>query len=326
MNNPLVSIVIITRRLNDYLKQAVSKCLELDYENFEILVLTEEPFAEAFGKTKVLQSRLAPAARRDLGARQAGGEILAFLDDDAYPSKDWLKNAVPYFENQQTAAVCGPGVTPGEDSIRQKASGWISASWLGSGVLGYRFLPKKKRGVKDFPSMNFLVRKSDFEKAGGFDSGFWPGEDTKLCLDLTKKLGKKIIYDPKILVYHHRRPVLREHLSQNCGYGLHRGYFVKILPQTSRKLFYFLPLVFTLFVLALPIFGLFAANLRQPVFKVYFQVLNLYFWAVILTGAWASIKEKNLIIGFWVAIGIFLTHVAYGLCFLRGLLMPKLKS
>ncbi len=322
---PLVSIIILTRNFNDYLKQAILKSLEQNYQNFEILVFSEEPFAEVFKNTVVVQNRARPALRRDLAAKQAKGEILAFLDDDAYPAKDWLKNAVPYFKNTRIAAVCGPGVTPDKDSIRQKASGWISASLLGGGPLGYRFLPKKKREVKDFPSMNFLVRKSSFEKVGGFNSDFWPGEDTKLCLDLTKKLGKKIIYDPKILVYHHRRPVFKAHLEQNCGYGLYRGYFVKILPETSKKPLYFMPLAFTFFVLSLPIFGLFAVNLRQLIFSIYFWVLGPYFLAGAITGAWVFLKEKNLKIGFWTMPGIFLTHICYGLCFLRGLLAPKLK-
>jgi cellulose synthase/poly-beta-1,6-N-acetylglucosamine synthase-like glycosyltransferase len=322
---PLISIIILARNFNDYLKQAVSKCLGLDYGDFEILISTEEPFSQVFEKTMVIQSQEGPALRRDLAAKQAKGEILAFLDDDAYPQKDWLKNAVPYFKNPRIAAVCGPGITPKEDSSQQKASGWIFASLLGGGTLGYRFLPKKKREVRDFPSMNFLVRKSDFEKVGGFNSAFWPGEDTKLCLDLTKKLGKKIIYDPKILVFHHRRPVFGPHLEQVCGYGLHRGYFAKILPQTSKKPLYFMPLAFTFFVLSLPIFGLFAVNLRQPIFNIYFQVLGFYFSALALTGVWVFLKEKNLKIGFWTMIGIFLTHICYGLCFLRGLLAPKVK-
>ncbi|MDP2930504.1 MAG: glycosyltransferase [bacterium] len=321
-----VSVIIPARGLSDYLRQAVLKTLEISPAVLEIIVLPDASFAEEFAKTRVIATGpLGPAEKRDLAVEQAKGEILAFLDDDAYPSEDWLKNALPYFKDPQIAAVCGPGVTPAEDNIFQKASGWVSASLLGGGGLGFRFLPGKKKEVKDFPSMNFLVRKSDFEAAGGFDSGFWPGEDTKLCLDLTKKLGKKIIYDPKVFVYHHRRPLFKEHLEQNCAYGLHRGYFSKILPETSRKAVYFVPMVFAIFILAIPVLAIFAATMRGFLFSLYFKVIGVYAFLLFLTGARILFKEKNLKIAILTMAGIFLTHIFYGLCFFRGLLVKDLK-
>ncbi len=326
IKEPLVSIVIPARNINNYLRQAILKILELDYKNFEILVLPDEETIVFFEKTKIIPAgKISPAEKRDLALKFIHGEIIAFLDDDAYPAKDWLKNAVSYFKDSQIAAVCGPGITPPEDSLEQKASGWVSASLLGGGGLGFRFLPKRKREVKDFPSMNFLVRKTDFEKVGGFDSSFWPGEDTKLCLDLTKKHGKKIIYDPKILVFHHRRPVFGPHLEQICRYGLHRGYFAKIFPETSRKPLYFAPMVFTIFLIALPIFGVFVTPWRHFLAAVYFWVLSLYALLLAMTGFWVLFKARNLKIATLTMAGIFLTHICYGLCFFRGLLLKNLK-
>ena len=110
----------------------------------------------------------------------AKGEILAFLDDDAYPVKDWLKNAVKNFSDPQVAAVGGPAVTPEEDSDLQKTSGLIYSSVLVSGNFTYRYIPGKRQEVEDYPSCNFLVRKSVMQELGGFNTNFWPGEDTKL--------------------------------------------------------------------------------------------------------------------------------------------------
>jgi hypothetical protein len=42
----------------------------------------------------------------------ARGEILAFLDDDAYPADGWLEAAMARFEDPTVCAVGGPGVTP----------------------------------------------------------------------------------------------------------------------------------------------------------------------------------------------------------------------
>jgi len=155
-------------------------------------------------------------------------------------------------------------VTPHGVSWQEEASGWASASPIGAGPYTYRFLPGKKQSVDDYPSMNLAVRKTDFKRVGGYDSNFWPGEDTKLCLDLTHKLNKKIIYEPKSLVYHHRRPILLPHLKQNGNYGLHRGFFARILPKTSLRPIYFLPSAILIGFIYLILSTIFLFMARDP--------------------------------------------------------------
>ncbi len=317
----LISIVIPVRKINDYIRESIPKILEQSYINFEIIILPDQETTEKFPKTRIISSwpQNGPADKRDKGASLAKGEILSFLDDDAYPDKNWLENAVDYFSDNDIVAVCGPGVTPPSVSLLEKASGWISASTLGGGPYTYRFLPQAKRKVDDYPSMNLFVRKEDFEKIGGFDSNFWPGEDTKLCLDLVN-LGKKIIYDPKILVYHHRRPLFKPHLKQNGGYGLHRGHFARILPQTSLRLAYLIPVIFTLGLLVGPFL-----ILMNPFFAyLYLGAISVYILLLIKEGIWVYGFEKNLKLSSLVMLGIFLTHAWYGLRFIQGFFTPKL--
>lgn len=318
---PLVSVVIPARDINGYLRESISWVLEQDYKNLEILVLPDSETYEVFPKTKIIPVKTGPAEKRDLVLKYGQGEIFAFLDDDAFPRPDWLKNALPYFDNPVIAAVCGPGLTPEEDSVLQKASGWVSSSLLGGGpVAPFRFLPQGEREVDDFPSMNLIVRRIDFEAVGGFDSSFWPGEDSKLCLDLTKKLGKKILYSPRVVVFHHRRPLFRQHLQQNGQFGLHRGYFARVSPGNSRKLSYFVPSVFVLFLLGFPL-TLFSLVLRSA----YRSILSLYFLLLFSTALWVYSKEKNLKISLLVIPGIFLTHFWYGLRFIQGFFSRELK-
>jgi cellulose synthase/poly-beta-1,6-N-acetylglucosamine synthase-like glycosyltransferase len=49
--------------------------------------------------------------------KYAKGEICAFIDSDARPEKNWLKNALPYLSDPEVVAVGGPGLTPPEDSL-----------------------------------------------------------------------------------------------------------------------------------------------------------------------------------------------------------------
>jgi len=247
----------------------------------------------------------------------AKGEILAFIDDDAYPEKDWLRNALKNFRDPDVAAVGGPAVTPDEDSLKQKASGLVYASVLVSGKYAYRYLPKDRLEVDDYPSCNFLVRKSVMQQLGGFKTDFWPGEDTKLCLKITKELGKKIIYDPEVLVYHHRRPVFLAHLRQIANYALHRGYFVKKYPQTSLKIAYFLPSLLLIGIFSGGVLALSLVSLRA----MYFLGLSLYLFLVLTFSFSGKLRLIPLVFS-----GIILTHLTYGFYFIKGLLSMRLRE
>ena len=247
----------------------------------------------------------------------AQGDILAFIDDDAYPEEDWLKNAAKNFEDFQVGAVGGPAVTPPNDSLRQKASGKIYESLIVGGPYRYRYIKGKKRKVIDYPSCNLLVRKDVFVKLKGFDTSFWPGEDTKLCLEIVDKLKKEIIYDPNVLVYHHRRPVFLPHLRQVANYALHRGYFAKKYPKSSLKVSYFLPSLLFLAVLS----GL-ALSLFIPYFRrMYSASLFVYLGAVLFFSLNKEVKTIPLVF-----LGTIFSHLTYGLFFLKGILTKKLKE
>lgn len=314
-----VSIIIAVKDDNENLRQCIERCLELDYPDFEILVLPDKRIRLDYPKlTAIPTGELSAPRKRDMAIDKARGEILAFLDDDAYPIKDWLSYAIENFSDSNVAAVGGPAVTPREDSLRQKASGLVYSSYLVSGPFVYRYLPKDKIFVDDFPSCNFLVRRAIMKEAEGFNVNFWPGEDTFLCLKITKDLKKKIVYDPKVLVYHHRRRLFKGHLKQIANYALHRGYFVKKFPENSLKVSYFLP---SLFVLAIG-FGLVFIFFHPILKTTYLWGLSLYLIIVFIS----SINKRGFSLTCLVFLGIILTHIVYGLYFMKGILSKRLKE
>ncbi len=322
---PLVSIIIVDyKETNPYLIESLNKIRDQTYKNYEVILVTDFKSIIKDKKliTKSYNQVVGPAIKRDDGAKIARGEILCFLDDDAYPDKNWLKNIVKLFSDQSVCAVGGPGVTPKNVDWKEEASGWASASPVGSGGFVYRFLPQRKRYVDDFPSMNLAVRKKDFFAVGGFDSNYWPGEDTKLCLDLTHKLNKKIVYSPKVMVFHHRRPILWPHLKQNGNFGLHRGFFARVLPKTSLRAVYFAPPLFFIFVLFSPV----SIRLSQS-FRSLHYLLSLtltayitYFTLLFLNSIWVYSQSKKVTQAILSIPIIFITHLWYGLKFLQGFL------
>ena len=320
MGDRKISIIIPAKGYNELLEECVSRCLELDYPDFEILVLPDYSVEEVNSpNVKIVPTGpVSPAEKRDRALSVAEGEILAFLDDDAWPERDWLSKAVQYFENEDIAAVGGPAITPPDDTFMQKAGGFVYTSPLGGGNLRYRYTPQRLREIEDYPTCNLLVRKDAMEEVGGFDTKFWPGEDTKLCLAIINDLGKKILYAPDVVVYHHRRPLFGPHLKQVKSYGLHRGYFAKKFPKTSLRLSYFLP---TLLVAGL-ILGLIVSSLIPQLALVYIVGLLVYVGAVFST----TLRGTSLAMASVVTAGVVLTHITYGIWFVIGLLSRRLKE
>jgi GT2 family glycosyltransferase len=312
-----VSIIIPVKEINDYIREAIPYHLMLDYDNLEILIFPDIESNETFEKTKIIPSgKVGPAEKRDMALTYASGGIFAFIDDDAYPRNDWLKNAVSELEHEDVGAVGGPAVTAHGDDLLKQAGGKVLENALCSGKYTYRYIPGVKHEDDDIPSVNLIVKREIFEAVGGYDSTFYPGEDTKLCLDIIQKAGKKIIYSPDVLVYHHRRPLFKGHLKQITGYARHRGFFAKKLPKTSLRLQYFIPSLFLLGIVLGPV----VCSLFQVLWSVYFGMLTLYFILVII-----NIKQVSGFRLFILVIaGVFITHLGYGLCFIQGLFSKKL--
>jgi len=321
-NELFFTIVIPVKEENDYLMENIEKCLELKYNNFEILVFPDKYFEYKNDKVKIIPTGdIGPAEKRDLSIKHARGEILAFLDDDAYPEKNWLNNSIDHFNNRDISVVCGPAITPESDTLIQKLSGEIYSSFIACGNTTFRYKQANKIfEVDDFPSVNFLIRKNDFKNIGGFDSTYWPGEDTKLCLEIIN-LGKKIVYDPNILVYHHRRKSFKRHLIQVFNYAYHRGYFVKKYPKNSLKLGYLIPSLFLLFIVIGSVFSVINMYFRY----FYFFILILYIFLLVINFLIKFIENRNLKISFLLMPGIFLTHTCYGTGFIKGLLSREIK-
>lgn len=312
----LVSIIIPFYRNVKYLKECVSNCLNLNYSNYEVIVVSNTSLNLGDRVKVIVVDDVGQASKLDIGIAEASGEVCAFIDDDAFPHKDWFKNAVPYFDDPNIVAVGGPGITPENDGLIQKGSGAIYSSFLGGGPLNFRYVPKKRRYVEDYPTYNLLVRRSALKQVGGFSTRFRSGEDTQLCLKIVKK-GKKILYAPDVIVYHHRRPLFVPHLRQVRTYGLHRGYFAKRFPETSARITYMVPFMFFMALILGSVFSVFSHLFRL----IFLLVLTCYLLAGFVSGLWLT---GSLKIGFLSSVGIPLTHLTYGLGFIEGLMTRKL--
>jgi glycosyltransferase involved in cell wall biosynthesis len=320
-SNPEVSIIVPLHEDGERFRRCLRACLAMTVEaSFEIVIVSDGPVSnlppEMVHAMTSSPTPTSPAVKRDVGERVARGRILAFLDDDAYPSSNWLDTALDVLTTFGAHAVGGPGLTPPGSSWRERLGGAVYESRLGSGPLRYRFVPGAfVSECDDLPAYNLIARRDAINAVGGWTSTFYGGEDTKVCLQLSAA-GFKLLYHPAVVVYHHRRPVLRPHLRQVGNVGRHRGFFVRRYPATSRRPIYFLPALGTF--LAAPVAVALAMGFRAS--PKITGTLVLGGWLV-LSGSAAS-KLRFAALAFP---GVLLSHhLAYGFNFVRGFFSSQL--
>lgn len=247
--------------------------------------------------------------KRDLGINASKGSYCAFIDDDAYPDRNWLRNALKVFStNSKIGAVGGPNLTPPEDPYWAKIGGYILESYVTSGGQQFRYMPLKQYEVAELQGVNMIISRSLLKEIGGFRSRLYSGDDSKICSEI-RSHGHRIITDPNVMVFHHRRQFPWQHLKQISSMGRHRGFFVKAYPDTLAPL-YFLPLVLTLGLILGIITIIFVPVLRVP-----FLILFIFFYGL---GYLSSLRAGYLNASI-VSIGIILTHMTYGISFLSGM-------
>lgn len=135
---------------------------------------------------------------RNLGVKNASGDIVFFIDSDCYAEPDWIEKTLPHFDSNPEIA----GVT-GRTNLWNTESGVARFLACVGGRMG---MPKQRKCTKIAPTMNLALRHAVIEEVGGFDPTLIRCEDT----DLTYKISKrhKILYEPDAVVWFKGSPTL----------------------------------------------------------------------------------------------------------------------
>jgi len=310
----MFSIIIPVKKINNYVKKNIKIINQINPKKTEIIIIVnsnENYLINSKLNLKIIESGpCSPGIKRDMGAKVAKGKFLILFDDDSFPQKNYFYNLTDLIKKTKYQAFAGPGVNPQKQTIDQKISGAFFLSRLGGGNID-RYVPTIKKIVSDWPSVNFIIKKNLFDSVGGFNTNYWPGEDTFLC-DKLKKKNIKILYSPDLIVFHHRREGFFRHIKQINGYGFHRGYFARKYKKTSLKLIYFIPSIFFLTLVFLIVHSIY--------FKSFTYLLLLI--SVYVSVNIFSILEILKYEKFYIAIKtwpyLISSHITYGISFLRG--------
>lgn len=320
---PNVSIIIPCKTMDAYTKKCINYCLKMEYSNYEILVLPDFcENSETVNRLRIIPTgSMKPMSKRLIAGSMSNGTLCAFIDSDAFPTKSWLRNAIRYFDDPDVAAVAGPSLTSNDDDLMAKASGLILASLFGGGLESLRYSRSRSsiRYVTEAPTCNLIIRKSTLQKVKGRILDVWPGEEIVLCGILTNDLSKKIVYDPQVTVYHHRRPLFIPHLKQIWSYGLVKGFLLKSYYRYVKLRF----LAPSLLVLGIGI-GLFLAMINPIIMYVYISLLSAYVLLSILNSVSIGVQQKSAKVILLTFVGVIATHICYGLAFIKGIFSRKL--
>ena len=124
MAEPFISAIICTHNRDEYLGAAIDSLLNQSFEQddqYEVIVVDN---ASTDNTAQVVQARL-PHPRltyiyestlglsvaRNTGAKAAKGQILAYLDDDAEASSQWLTALCRVYQQDESIAIAGGKVT-----------------------------------------------------------------------------------------------------------------------------------------------------------------------------------------------------------------------
>jgi GT2 family glycosyltransferase len=214
---PRVSVVVCTHNGQSTLTECLARLTTLTYPDFEVIVVSDGSSDASAEIARAQGARLFETAHRGLsharnvGIANATGEIVAFLDDDAYPDHDWLYYIAASLRANGHAGVGGPNIAPDDDGL--------VAECVAAAPGGPIHVLISDREAEHVPGCNMAFRKSALEEIGGFDERFRvAGDDVDVCWRLQES-GRTLGFSAGAVVMHRRRDSLRRYLRQQYGYG-----------------------------------------------------------------------------------------------------------
>lgn len=230
-----VSVIICTRNRPDYLKKCIASILKQSVKPKEIIVVDDASderidsiqmlnaiFSSVRNKVSNLPSgnieikyirnkrRQGVVRSRNIGIAAARSDVVAFIDDDGYAHKDWIKDLLKCYQAKGVVGVGGPVIEVGRD-VETKPH-FKRLSYITShGDIKHNYRVKRFKDIKNLRSgaVKFLMggnmsfRRGVLLKLHGFNAqykGNYYREETDMCMRVSK-IGK-IIFEPSVVTYH----------------------------------------------------------------------------------------------------------------------------
>ena len=207
MNNPMVSVIIVNYNGKNHLEKCLESLMKVDYEKYEVILIDNNSTDDSIEFVKnvypsviiiKLEKNYGFAEPNNIGAKNAKGELLLFLNNDTVVNPNFIQELIKVINLDSKIAIC--------QSLLLKPNGEVESSGDFIDILGRAFMSKEKvTEVKEILSARgacMLVRKNIFWELGGFDKNFFASFED---IDLSWRAwiwGYKIVLVPNSIVYH----------------------------------------------------------------------------------------------------------------------------
>jgi glycosyltransferase involved in cell wall biosynthesis len=215
---PRISVVVCARNEQATLAECLQHATALDYPDFEVIVVDDgstdrtAEIAKSFSDVRLFSvPHGGLSVARNVGIEMATGEIVAYLDADAYPTRQWLRYLYLAFDGSDVGGAGGPNLSPPSD---RRACQHVAQA---PGGPAHVLLSDDR--AEHIPGCNMAFWRSVLVDIGGFDPIYRAaGDDVDVCWKVLDR-GWGIAFHPAAVVWHHRRGSIRAYLRQQRGYG-----------------------------------------------------------------------------------------------------------
>lgn len=267
-SRPLVSVVVTTFSISrvPYLLELLGSLACQTYSNLEI-VFVGEGLENIYERVSDCVQRLnlhttivrntgprGASAARNLGVRQARGEIVAFLDDDVVAYPDWASELVHIFDEDQSIVGVAGAVHP---MWANPSMTWFPEEfyWIigCTGFLGWNQITETGHAA----TVNAAYTREALDCAGLFNAslglhrGEWGkggvqwwevgGEDGELSMRVRRMTGKRVVFAPNVRVWHRILPERLRLMSiaqRSWAVGRERGMLRELFSGPERAVLY----------------------------------------------------------------------------------------
>ncbi len=232
-NNPLVSVIIVNYNGKTYLEKCLESLMKINYKNYEIILVDNNSTDTSIEFVKntypsitiiKLNDNYGFAEPNNIGAKNAKGDYLLFLNNDTEVNADFIEEMVKVLKQDPKIAIC--------QSLLLKPNGDVDSSGDFIDTLGRAYSSKNKvnevKKILSARGASMMVRKDSFWDLGGFDKKFFASFED---VDLGWRAwvwGYKIVLVPSSIVYHKGGQTVKQLSSQVRFHGVKNSLIIRL--------------------------------------------------------------------------------------------------
>jgi glycosyltransferase involved in cell wall biosynthesis len=198
-----ISVVVCTYKSPELLRKSLTSIIGTNYSEkaYEVIVVDDglldetADVCEGFNVRLVRQNDLGLAAARNAGIKAAYGDIIAFTDEDAQVSEEWLQVIHDHFEKDPNLACLGGLEEPAKGVPYFGKCRCYQDAFFRTHLYFLKNPCLKVRGC------NMAFRKKALLEVGLFNPAFRGLEDGELIQRIAKR-DMKVVFDPHQVVFH----------------------------------------------------------------------------------------------------------------------------